>query len=211
MTVHVITWKWGRKYGSHYVERLARGLERNIGSHTFTVCEPLPEDMYLTEIPGCFARLRTFDPIWQKSMGFKEGDRIICLDLDLIVTGKLDEIVNRDEPFVILQGVNAKNPCKMNGSVWMLRAGYRPDVWSEFSVEKAAGITVAEYPDDQRWFEYMIPDAAAYGPATGVYGFCKPGWTTGAALPKNARLVAFFGWRDPSKFTHIPWVAQHWK
>jgi len=49
------------------------------------------------------------------------------------------------------------------------------------------------------------------GPADGVYGFHKPGWPKGEALPKNARIVAFPGWRDPVGFRHLDWVKQHWR
>lgn len=208
--IHVITWLWGSKYASHYVERLARGIERNLGAHTFTVCEPRPEDRHLTEIPGCFARLRTFDPDWQTSMGFGAGDRILCLDLDLIVTGNLSPIVSRPEPFVILQGANSKNTCRYNGSAWLLTAGYRPDVWTGFSIEAASKAPHWKYPEDQSWFEAKMPDAGAYGPKDGVYGFHKPGWHEGDALPVNARIVAFPGSRDPGQFTHLPWVKDHW-
>lgn len=209
--IHLCVWHWGSKYPQFYIDRLRRGVERNMrGEYRFHVCRPTPEDEHLTRIPGCFARLRAFDAEWQAAHGIKEGDRIVNLDLDMVVTGSLDGLFDRDEPFAILQGVNTSNPCRMNGSLWMLRAGYRPDVRAEFTLDKAAAITVAEFPDDQRWFEYMMPDAGAFGPESGVYGFNKRGWPPGPALPKNARLVAFFGWRDPSKFTHIDWVRRHW-
>lgn len=210
MTVHVITWLWGSKYPSHYVERLSDAVDRNLGGHTFTVCTPLPEDMHLTEIPGCFARLRTFDPCWQKSQGFKKGDKILCLDLDLIVTGNMAPIVSRPEPFVIAQGLNARNPCKMNGSVWLLEAGYRPDVWETFTVAAASKVPFYIYPEDQAWFQHKMPDAAAYGPKDGIFGFHKPGWPAGDALPSGARIVAFPGARDPGQFCHLPWVKSHW-
>jgi hypothetical protein len=209
--IHALTWQWGQKYGPHYAERLRNGVERFLPGARFLVAKPQREDEYLTRIPGCFARMRVFDPVWQAKNGIAEGDTIVNLDLDLVITRCLVGLFDRAEPFSILQGVNAANPCRYNGSVWTLRAGYRPDVWSEFTIEKAEAITVADFPDDQRWFEYMIPDAGAFGPADGVYGFCKPGWPAGPDLPKNARIVAFFGWRDPSKFTAIPWVYQSWR
>jgi hypothetical protein len=87
------------------------------------------------------------------------------MDLDLVVTGPLDALFDRPEPFVILQGVNAVNPCPFNGSLWMLEAGYRPDVWHEFSPELAAKVPFHEFPDDQAWLADMIPDAAGWGPS----------------------------------------------
>lgn len=205
----VCTWLWGTKYGPEYVERLQAGVARHLKQpYEFKVFTPPVVDMDLTEVKGCFARLRLFDPEFQRANGI-EG-RVVCMDLDLIVTGPLDELFDRPEPFVILQGVNSVNPCPYNGSLWMLQAGYRPDVWSEFSLELAAKVPYHEFPDDQAWFADMMPDAGAFGPEQGVYAFQKPGWPKGDALPKDARIVAFPGWRDPSKFVHLSWVKANW-
>jgi len=84
-------------------------------------------------------------------------------------------------------------------------------VWTDFSLEAAQAVPFFSFPDDQAWLEAKLPDAAAIGPEQGVYGFCKPGWNTGTALPKNARIVAFPGWRDPVGFGHLSWVAEHWR
>lgn len=210
MALIVSTFFWGTKYGPEYLEKLKAGVARNLSEpYEFRVFEP--EDMALTQIPGCFARLRAFDPDWQARQGINEGDRIVCLDLDLIVTGSLDGLFHREEGFTILQGVNSSNPCPYNGSAWMLRAGYRPDVWSGFSLEAAEAVPFDSFPDDQAWFAHMMPDAGAFGPETGVYAFQKPGWPKGNNLPRNARIVAFPGWRDPVGFQHLPWVQEHWR
>jgi hypothetical protein len=207
----VATFVWGAKYGPEYVERLKRAVQRNVGLNSgiyFTAFDMTGDP--LTEIPGCFARLRLFDPKWYRERGLRKGDRVLVLDLDLIVTACLEPLFEDDAPFRILQGVNSSNPCKFNGSVWRLDLGYRPDVWTTFSGEAAAALPYDSFPDDQQWLFHMMPDAAAFGPESGVFAFQKPGWPKGEALPLNARIVAFPGWRDPSKFTHLPWVRQHW-
>jgi hypothetical protein len=210
----VSVWKWGEKYGPEYVERLAAGVARNLAQpHDFCVFSPPNEDEHLTTIPGCFARLRMFDPAWQERNGFKPGDRILNLDLDLIVTGSLDELVNRPESFVILQGANAANPCPFNGSAFMLRAGEHADVWTDFSLEAASKVPAYEFPDDQGWLAHKIPGAGAWkaGTESGVYAYQKPGWPRGEALPADARIVAFPGWRDPQGVKHLGWVREHWR
>lgn len=209
MALSVVCFLWGAKYGPEYVARLAAGLKRNIRQpYTFEVVSPGLEDVDLTRIPGCFARLRAFSPEWQAKHGVT--DRLVCLDLDLIVTGPLDALFDRPEPFTILQGVNASNPCPYNGSIWMLRAGYRSDVWADFSLDAAERVEHADFPDDQAWFAAKMPNAAAWTHKDGVFAYRKRGWTSGDVLPRGARIVAFPGWRDPSKFTHLPWVRQHW-
>lgn len=212
MSLIVSTWRWGQKYPASYVEKLARGVARNLKQdYRFVVFHPSEDDAGLTEIPGCFARLRAFDPAWQRLNGIKPGDRLVCLDLDLIVTGPLDALFDRPEDFVILQGANSSNPCPFNGSMWMLRAGYRPDVWSEFSIEAAGKVPFHAFPDDQAWFHHMMPDAAGWKAGeNGVYAFGKPGWPGGVDLPPHARVVAFPGHRDPAQFVHLDWVKRHW-
>lgn len=211
MSLIITTWRWGDKYAGHYVERLARGVARNLDQdYRFIVCQPTPEDEDLTKIPGCFARLRTFDPDWQIAHGIRKGDLIACLDLDMVVTGSLDPLFANAGDFAILQGVNAVNPCPYNGSFWTLRAGYRPDVWGDFSLAAASKVPWYVFPDDQSWMAHKLPGAGRYGPWDGVYGFQKPGWPPGTNLPVNARLVAFFGKRDPVQFQSLSWVKEHW-
>lgn len=223
--LHVVTWLWGSAYGEHYVRHLAAAVGRNLNeAHRFLALTDRPrfglgegvaqygiQDIGLTKIKGCIARLRLFDPAYQRDLGIKEGDKVLSLDLDLVVTGALDALVTRPEGFSILQGINSNNLCPFNGSVWMLRAGYRPDVWTSFSMDAVNKIPRHEYPDDQGWLYHMMPDAGAYGPSCGVYGFKKLHWPSGDALPDGAKVVAFPGWRDPAKFAHIDWIREHWR
>lgn len=95
----------------------------------------------------------------------------------------------------------------------MLRAGYRPDVWSDFSLGAADKIPRYRFADDQGWFAHKMPAAAGWqvGPRSGVYAFKKPAWPQGDDLPSDARMVVFPGWRDPSKFMGLPWVKENWR
>ena len=211
--IHIGTWFWGKKYPQYYLERLKSSIARNLRDpYQFHIWEPEGQDLSLTKIPGCFARLRAFDPEWQQARGIKpHEDRVVVIDLDLVVTGSLDRLFDRDEPFTILQGVNATNPCPYNGSIWSLRAGTHSEVVSEFSLEKAGLAPWFAFPDDQAWFHHMIPNAGAFGVKDGIYAFKKPGWPSGSNLPKGARMVAFPGFRDPSQFTTLNWVKEHWR
>lgn len=207
----VCVWSWGTKYKDDYIDKLRAGLQRHLyQQYRFAVCFPLLGDKYLTEIPGCFARLRMFDPNWQK--GFPDTDRFVCIDQDVVITGSLDPLFNTAEPFMILTGANASNPCPYNGSLWLVRPGYRPDVWTDFSLEAAKEVPHDKFPDDQAWFAHKMPGVIGWkaGSPSGVYAFKKPGWPKGDDLPSDARLVAFPGHRDPSQFTHLRWIKEHW-
>jgi hypothetical protein len=209
------TFLWGTKYGPEYVERLRAGVARHLRQpYRWEVFAPEPEDMPLTERPGCLARLRMFSPAWQAKHGIEPGDRLVCMDLDSIVTGPLDHLFDRPEPFVILQGANSSNPCPYNGSLILMRGGAHSEVWARFTPKEAAKATIYEFFDDQAFYWHIIPNAAGWkaGKESGVYAFRKRSWPSKSDdLPPGASLVAFPGWRDPSKFTHLPWVQEHWR
>ncbi len=219
-----MSWLWGEKYGIDYVRRLADGLERHVTQPYRTILvtdqkiepglfdqvTPIPNPELL-EHKGCLVRLRMFDPTWQVLHGISYGHRLVCIDLDVVITGELDPLFARLEPFIILGGANAANPCPFNGSLMMLRGGAHPEVWSDFSVEAVSALPCHEFPDDQGWIAHKIPNAATWQVGEGgLYAFCKNGWPKGPLLPDDARLVVFPGWRDPSRFLHLPWIAERW-
>lgn len=210
--LNICVWRWGSKYQGHYVERLRAGIERNLQrEYRFCVFAPQEEDDYLTKVPGCFVRLRMFDPEWQAKN--KMEGRIVSIDLDTVITGSLDPLFDIDDPFTILLNANSSNPCRYNGSIFSFKAGYRPDVWSDFSLKAASQIKYDSFPDDQSWLNHEIPDAKQWevGPESGIYAYAKPRWPKGDTLPKDARMVAFPGWRDPAKFQHLDWIKQNWR
>jgi len=218
----VVTFFWAEKYPASYVAKLQAGIRRHLKQpHRFVTITDRPEGVIDGEfwhipkedyplLPGCLARLRLFDPKGWQDTEEVQG-RIVCIDLDVVITGPLDALFDRPEPFVILQGANSINPCPYNGSLWMLQAGYRPDVWTDFSLD----VEFPHYtvPDDQSWFAHKLPNAAGWqaGPQSGVYAFKKTTWPKGDGLPPDARLVAFPGHRDPSQFTHLDWVRRNWR
>lgn len=225
MALVVCTFLWGKKYTPIYVERLYAGLRQHLEQPFRFMCmterdriahlssgieRHAIKDPELTNIRGCFARLRMFDQGWQHNRQI--DDRLVCLDLDVVITGPLDPLFDRPEPLVVLQGANASNPCPFNCSVMMLRKGAHPELWTDFSLDKLDDIPRYEFPDDQGWLWHKVPQAAGWkvGAASGIYAFKKPGWPRGDHLAKDARIVSFIGWRDPKAFTHLPWVQEHW-
>jgi hypothetical protein len=215
------TWWWGTKFSIDDVAKLAAGLKRNLRQphRLVVVSDRLGDDfvripdLNLTSVKGCFARLRVFDPAWQQSIGVRDNDRLVCIDLDTVLTGSLDEALDRAEPFVIMQGGNASNPCPYNGALFMLWAGSYPDVWGSFSLDAAAKVPHCSFPDDQSWLAHKLPNAPGWkvGPETGLYVYRKPGWPKGSdALPGDARLVTFVN-RTPRELAHLDWVREHWR
>lgn len=242
--LHVVTWLWGDKFSPDDVAKLQRGVRRNLSQPYRMICitahcegapqtlqhetdgpitlYELPRDAaYLIHTKGCFVRLKMFDPDWQRSVGVNKGDRLVCIDLDTVITGPLDPLFDRPEPFVIMQHGNASNPCPMNGALMMISAGAHPEVWDDFSLDAADKVPFFEFPDDQGWIWAKLPDAAGWkcGAESQVYVFRKPGWPSfdrkmkrgGDDLPKGARLVTFSGGRSPETFKHLDWVKDNWR
>lgn len=233
--IHVCTWLWGDKFNVADVAKLAAGVRRNLKQPHRILCmvdrmdretiegvgyrQILDHD--LIAVKGCYARLRLFDPHWQFMREIPPGERIVNIDLDTVITGELDLLFDRPEPFVIMQKGNASNPCPMNGALMMIRAGAHPEVWTDFSVEAASKVPFFEFPDDQGWIWHKAPDAAGWkcGIESGVFVFRKPGWpsfdrkmkTGGDELPKGARLVTFSGGRSPEKYKHLDWIRENWR
>jgi hypothetical protein len=215
-----LTWLWGHKYPASHVAKLRAGITRNhAGPHQF-FCVSNRDDLQIPTIPiqdpdllqvadGCYARLRMFDPAWQAKHGITQ---LVNLDLDLVVTGKLDKLFAPGAGFKILHGGHF-NPCPFNGSVMMIEAGARPEIWQHFNVDAAVKVAHADgfwRGSDQTWIAYTAPDAAGWTFRDGIYGFRKPGWPSHGQLPDDARIVAFPGSKDPSKFTGVEWIRRHW-
>jgi len=228
--LNIVCWFWGKKYSLDYVRKLAAGLKRNIkqpyrfaviseggqekvdGAEAWVMKHPelIPSDVW-PNVGG--VRMQLFDTAWQEELGIIKGNRIVSMDIDTVVTGQLDVLFNRPEPFTILQGINTTNPNPFNGSLWTVQAGYRPDAWTDFTLEAFAKLSHHQAkPSEQDWMFHKFPDAAAWGPQDGVYGFKKRGWVGGmeGALPDNAVLVTFPG-RDPAKYVEVPWIKKYWK
>lgn len=232
--ITIITWLWGTKFGPDDVVKLAAGVKRNLKQPHRFICvtdhdlsafgieTTCIKDPGLAQRRGCFCRLRMFDDVWQRDIGITEGERIVCIDLDTVITGKLDPLFDRPESFVIMQGGNASNPCPYNGALQMLRAGSHAEVWNDFTLEAAGKVPFFEFPDDQGWLWHKLPNAAGWkcGIESGVFVFHKPGWpdwekSTGKIgndeLPEGARLVTFSGWRNPKRFCDLEWVKENWR
>lgn len=154
-----------------------------------------------------------FDPVWQRAHGLIE--RFVCFDLDTVITGELDPLFDRREPFVIMQGANAANPCPYNGALMMIEPGTHPEVWQKFSLQEIRKLKFFAFPDDQGWIAHKVPNAAGWkvGSETGIYVYQKPGWPGGKSeqrLPADARLVTFIN-RDPKNLVHLDWVRENWR
>jgi len=242
----VATYFWhpdpGSKFAAPYtaddVRRLQRQVRRHLTvKHEFAVVTDRPHmfdgDKFRAipldktkHVPGtCFARLMTFHPDGADIF----GEKVLQLDLDTLVVGSMDKLVDRDEDLIlwrnparipwdgpaVFDGVvpmsRALTRCYYNTSILMHRCGSMPDVWNEFNPERPTA------KDDQWYLSNLFgKDCAYFDQSHGVYRLARedtPGSGVDGALPENAVVVTFPGsngkWSDPRIRKANPWIEEH--
>jgi hypothetical protein len=241
----VVTWKWKpvAGYRSSFPGEAVNVLQRMVARHyprphrfTCITDDPAGIDASAVRIipiwdtyanvpnpsnarnPSCYRRLRAFSA---EAAGLI-GSRILSLDMDVVITGDLTGIFDRSEDFVIWGGGNVV-PNKpdlynwYNGSLWLLRAGSRQRVWTEFDPAHsprrahAAGCRGS----DQGWIAHCLgPNEAKFSLTDGVYSYRNHVLPKGGELPDAARIVIFHGKHDPwdaDVQQRHAWVRQHWR
>ena len=100
--VNILCMKWGSKYGADYVNKLYSMVARNLSKPFRFICltddaKGLMSNVECFPIPKISVELSGPERGWNKLAVFQEslyditGD-ILCLDLDLIIVGSLDDL-----------------------------------------------------------------------------------------------------------------------
>lgn len=114
--------------------------------------------------PNCFRRLVMF----RKDAAKTFGKRFVSMDLDCVIGGPLDQIFSRKEDLVLFKGTSANRP--YNGSMMMLTAGARPQVYDDFNEDEAADAGLMFCGSDQAWLAYKLGwDEAVWDQNDGVH------------------------------------------
>lgn len=160
--------------------------------------------------PSCYRRLKLFAP----DAGEAFGERIIALDLDVVITGDLAPLFDRPEDFVIWGDSHPRT--FYNGSFWSLRAGAVPEIWTDFDPDRSPALAkeAGFFGSDQAWISYKLgPGRPTFGMADGIYSYRVHVAPGGGVLPANARMVVFHGKIDPwsGDAQQYDWVREHWR
>lgn len=159
--------------------------------------------------PACYRRLKAF----ALGAGRLLGRRIVSVDLDAVIVDNVDTLWDRPEDFVIWGNVLKKTP--YNGSMWLLKAGARAQVWQRFDPVQSPRLTLREKYNgsDQAWISYVLPDEATWTAHDGVLSFRQDVPLRGP-LPPGAKIVFFNGHTDPwtrGVADQYPWVKEHYR
>lgn len=196
----VICLKWGTLYGADYVNRLYRGVMRNVRRPTrfvaFTdnaggldpaiVVEPIPFIALAENLkPGPWRKLA----LWSRQLGDLEGT-VLFLDLDLVITGPLDGFFDYEPgKLVLIRNWTQAADGIGNSSVMRFAVGSAAHLVDRFERE-GAPLTYA-MDNEQIYVTRESGLPLAFWPKTWCRSFkhdLLPGWP--ARLIRSARLDA---------------------
>lgn len=162
--------------------------------------------------PACYRRL----PAFGEHMKDIIGPRFISFDIDVVIVSDITPLVERTEDFIIWGSTLRRTP--YNGSMWMMTAGARKQVFEKFDPERSPQLTLKAgfHGSDQAWISYLLGHTeATWTPQKdGVYSFRTDIANKRFKLPDDARVVFFQGHHDPQSRpdnSRAPWIKEHYK
>lgn len=156
------------------------------------------------EKPQCLRRVALFDP----AAGETFGGRFVSMDLDCIVSGNLDSLFDRPEEIVLYASPPSPvhQPRPYNGSMLMMTAGARPQVFERFTPEAARQAGQLYAGSDQAWISHVLGDGeATWSEADGVV------WWGRTQEGAQGRLTFFPGSPKPWQLVgRHEWARSHY-
>lgn len=184
--INVLTWLWrqskGRtRYTAEHVNIWAAMVGRNLSLPHRLYCvtnipDGITEEVGIIDLPTvfngvqskawpaqagkpqCYCRIDMFRPDAAEIY----GERIVSMDLDCVVTGRLDPLFDRGNDFIMLKSESPRRP--YNGSMVMMDAGARARVYKKFRASRMEEVNKVFVGSDQAWISYAL-------------GWCEDVWT----------------------------------
>jgi hypothetical protein len=239
--IHIVCLKWGNKYSPEYVNKLYGMVKRNTTVPFVFHCMTeqslgVAPEINVLPLPnmglhGWWYKLYLFNNNFYGLSG-----EILFLDLDIVITGSLDEIVTYAPGRFCI--ASDGRPGAYNSSVMRFNIGSMDFVWNSFIFQQEK--IVADFHGDQDWIQHQVLTADIYPfPLVVSYKFdCNARAKFGGGLlgkwlrtkglfmpsgeaiyPKDARIILFHGKPDPEdvmhrpydKYRRAPWIASYWK
>lgn len=178
--------------------------------------------------PSCYRRLKAFSAEAEQLI----GPRFVSLDLDTVIVRDVTPIWNRPNDEFIIWGDTEGHrgrfipriPGHMrvmqrlyNGSMWLLKAGSRRQVWDKFNPETSPqeAHSHGRHGSDQGWISHCLgPGQTTWHMNDGVFSYRNHiARFKKTELPEGARIVMFHGRVDPDseEAQKLLWVRENYK
>ena len=236
--VNVLCMKWGTKYSAEYVNTLYSMVARNLSREFRFVCLTedgvgLDDQVEVFPLPELSVDLGGPERGWNKLAVFAETlydlkGKVLCLDLDLIITGSLDDLFDYPGEVMIIRDWIKKDGTG-NSSVYRFEVGAHAEILNEFegSFEQIKNT----HRNEQEYLSaaMMAKDALVYWPDSWCRSFkrhCIKPFSFLIAreteIPEDTRVLVFHGRPDPHeaiagtsgkwyrRFKPATWVSAHW-
>lgn len=195
MTV-VVCIKAGPKYPSDYANRLFRAVRRNghAGGFYCLTDDPSGLERDIMALPVSPLCEGWWHKIYLFSWDHGIAARLLYMDIDMVVTGSLEDFLSYDGDFAT--GSRFNRPDQINSTIMSIPAGFGRPIWTTFL--RYRSMVMRSFGGDSRFIE------SVNGPKTRRWQDMFPGQLVsykkhvlGGPLPQGARLVSFHGKPDP--------------
>jgi hypothetical protein len=137
--------------------------------------------------PQCLRRISLFRPDAADIF----GERFVSMDIDCVISGDITDLFTGGEDFRMFRGTAPQRP--YNGSMLMMRAGSRPQVYTRFTPRAAIAAGKKFIGSDQAWISHVLGwGQPTWGEEHGVTGYHR-----NARRRQFTRLMFTFGSPKP--------------
>jgi hypothetical protein len=148
-------------------------------------------------------------------MRVPRGEFVCSVDLDVVITGCLDQLLSDDQDFCAIWGAGTYQPVVYNGSLFRFRTGKLDRLYRDFDPATSPRETRIHnyYGSDQAWISLKIAgEFWGWDNSHGVYSYSRI-----RHLPKpppNSVFVSFNGKHKPwdgHVMSLSPWIGEYWR
>jgi hypothetical protein len=134
--IDIVCFKWGPKFGPEYVNNFYNAVQRNTTVEHRFIC-------YTDDPEGVDDRIETRPflvdlPVWWYIIGIANPDhehseKVFYFDLDTVVTGNIDDILEMDQPFATISDFGWVKGLQTAFIMWDRET--RNNVWDYFTTK----------------------------------------------------------------------------